>query len=180
LPKPFTEEGEEEDPRAELIRQLYEYKRYKEATEEMALMEDERRKLFFRQNFLHDEMENIVEKNDALKNVTLFHLIAAFKHAIENTPKQTFHTIERFNVTIDEQIDFIQQFLSEKKQRTFSELISSMREKLRIIVTILAMLEMAKNGIIVLRCTEHERDLWISQNIEPSFTGIISEQFSLN
>jgi segregation and condensation protein A len=180
LPKPLADEGEEEDPRAELIRQLFEYKRFKEAAEEMSLLEEERRQRFFRQNFFHDKTEKIVEEDDALNNVTLFHLIAAFKRAIENVPKQTFHTIERFNVTVDEQIDFIQRVLSEKKQHTFSELVCSMQEKLRIIVTVLAILEMAKNGIIFLHRAENELDFLISQNIEPSFSGIIPEQFSLN
>ena len=104
--------GEIEDPRTELVRQLLQYKRFKEAAEEMSDLEDARRKLFFRADFSADECEKIVEVDDGLKNVTLFHLIAAFKYAMEHIPKQNFHTVERLNVTIDEQVEYIQHFFS--------------------------------------------------------------------
>jgi segregation and condensation protein A len=166
LPREETD-GEAEDPRTELVRQLLQYKRFKEAAEEMSDLEDARRKLFFRTNFSADEFEKIVEVDDGLKNVTLFHLIAAFKYAMEHIPKQTYHTVERLNVTIDEQVEYIQHYFSSRRTGTFLELIAPMKEKIRIVVTVLALLEMVKLQQIIFRMAEHTHDILIESHDMP-------------
>jgi len=179
LPREIIE-GEEEDPRADLVRQLFEYKRYKEEAEEFSLFEDERRKLFFRSNFSADEYEKIIDVEDGLKNVTLFHLIAAFKHVMEQMPKINVHTVERFNVSIDEQIDYIYSFFSTKRERTFFELVSQMQEKLRIIVTVLALLELAKNRQIKFQQIESSNDILIVKQDIYIPQQLIPEELPLN
>lgn len=138
-------DGEIEDPRTNLVKQLLEYKRYKEASEDLSFLEDERRKIFLRGNFSQDKYEHIVEVDDGLKNVTLFHLITALKNVLDKVPKKNIHTIERLNVSIDEQMSYVKNYFKEKKIGSFLELISTMKEKIRIVVTVLALLELVKS-----------------------------------
>ncbi len=100
LSKPGEEE-EVEDPRAELVRRLLEYKRYKELAFSFSQMEAEQSNYFYREYFKDDAKDLGTGEDGALKDVSVFHLIAAFKHAIEHMPKKTYHDIERINVTIE-------------------------------------------------------------------------------
>jgi len=152
-PEPGKEE--EEDPRANLVKRLVEYKRFKELTGSMAEMESERRKIFLRGSFEHD-VKIIPEQDDGdlLRDVTLFDLIASFKFAIERMPKKFVHEIIKLHVSIDEQIEFITKFFSKRSESTFAELTGEMEEKIRIVVTFLALLEMIRSKTIVAK--QHE------------------------
>lgn len=161
LPREPGEE-EEEDPRAELVKRLLEYKRYKEASTMLEQLETEQNKLFYRQAFHSDPIRlGQEEQRESLKDLSMFNLIAAFKRVLDNVPKRVYHDIELLNVTVDEQMSYIAEMLRLKNEFTFFELISHMSEKIRIIVTIIAMLEMVKDKIIGLRPAEHEDDFTI-------------------
>ncbi|MCX6138985.1 MAG: segregation/condensation protein A [Ignavibacteriales bacterium] len=152
LPKPDVEGGEEPDPRAELVRRLLEYKRYKEMAEEMERMQLAQRKVFFRSNFDHDEkiIEEVGDEN-LLRNVTLFDLIAAFKFAVDRMPRKHFHEINKLNVSLDDQIKYILGFFSDNVEATFHMLVEQMTEKIRIVVTFIALLELIKQKAIGVR-----------------------------
>ncbi|MCF8260419.1 MAG: segregation/condensation protein A [Melioribacteraceae bacterium] len=158
LPKEKDHKGEEIDPRDELVQALLEYKRYKEMAEELSINESESRKLFFRGNFENDEKENPPEIETLLRDVTLYDLIKAFKKAMMEMPKEAVHQVKRVNVTIDEQIDFLQRKITENKQLAFKDLVFGMKEKIRIIVTFIALLEMVKMGRIGLHETQQFND----------------------
>jgi segregation and condensation protein A len=158
LPKAPGEE-EEEDPRAELVRRLLEYKRYKEASAMLGRLEDESVKLFYRQDFQADARKVALEdQEESLKHVTMFNLISAFKRVLDSVPKKIYHDIELLNVSIDEQMSYIADVFRFREQATFFELVSHMTEKIRIIVTVIAILEMAKNKLVGIRPTEYEDD----------------------
>ena len=158
LPKAPGEE-EEEDPRADLVRRLLEYKRYKEASTVLSSLEDESNKLFYRQGFHSDSKTVSLEDQEvSLKNVTMFNLISSFKRVLDSVPKKIYHDIELMNVSIDEQMSYIADVFRIREEITFFELVSHMSEKIRIIVTIIAMLEMVKNKIIAIRPAEHDDD----------------------
>jgi segregation and condensation protein A len=158
LPKAPGEE-EEEDPRADLVRRLLEYKRFKEASTVLSSLEDESSKLFYRQGFHSDSRTVSLEDQEvSLKNITMFNLISAFKKVLDSVPKKIYHDIELMNVSIDEQMSYIADVFRTKEEITFFELVSHMSEKIRIIVTIIAMLEMVKNKIIAIRPAEHDDD----------------------
>jgi len=160
LSKPGGEE-EEEDPRAELVRRLLEYKRYKELALSFSQMEAEQSKYFYREYFKADEKESVPEENGIFKDVTIFHLIAAFKHAIENMPKKVYHDIERINVAIEDQIEYILKFFGRRKRYTFMELVQNMTEKIRVVVTFIALLELIKNQVITVKQADVYHDIWI-------------------
>lgn len=161
LPKAPGEE-EEEDPRAELVRRLLEYKRYKEASAVLQRLEEEQLKLHYRQGFHSDPKKVTLEdQEESLKNITMFNLISAFKRVLDSAPKKIYHDIELLNVTIDEQMSYIADLMRLREEVGFFEMVSHMTEKVRIIVTVIAMLEMVKNRLIALRPATHEDDFII-------------------
>ncbi len=160
LPKAPGEE-EEEDPRSELVRRLLEYKRFKEASAVLSSLEDESVKLYYRQDFHSDPKKVALEDQESLKHVTMFNLIASFKKVLDSVPQKIYHDVELLTVSIDEQMSFIADTFRLRDEITFFELVSHMSEKIRIIVTIVAMLEMVKNRIIALRPADYDDDFVI-------------------
>lgn len=148
LPREIDEKGEEIDPRAELVQALLEYKQYKEMAEEFSLLESEQRKLNFRGNFSADEKEAPPEYDILLKNITVYDLAKAFKHVIEGLKNVPVHTVVKLNVSIDQQIQFILDKLGECAELHFLSLVEGMNDKIRIVVTFVALLEMTKMGTI--------------------------------
>jgi segregation and condensation protein A len=153
---------DEEDPRAELVRRLIEYKRFKEMSQEMAAIEEEQRKIHYRSLFQADTKIQIEEDSgDILKDVSLFNLIAAFKTAMDHMPKKVIHEVNLLNVSVDEQMSFVMDFLRLHGQTTLRRLVGHMTEKLRIIVTVIALLELTKNKVLSLSPVEGETDIAI-------------------
>jgi segregation and condensation protein A len=161
LPREVDEKGEEIDPRAELIQALLEYKRYKEMSEELSFFESNQRKVNFRGNFSADEKEAPPEFEVLLKNVTLFDIAKAFKKAIENIKPEVFHEIKKINITIDEQISFIMNQLGNVNELSFLALVADMNEKIRIVITFVALLELTKMGLIGIKESQNFNDFLI-------------------
>jgi segregation and condensation protein A len=151
LPREVDEKGEEIDPRAELVQALLEYKQYKEMAEEFSLLESEQRKLNFRGNFSGDEKEAPPEYDVLLKNITIYDLAKAFKSVIEQLKDVPVHNVVKSNVTIDQQIQFILDKLEDFGELHFLSLVEDMKDKIRIVVTFVALLEMTKMGTIGLK-----------------------------
>jgi len=159
LPREVDEKGEEIDPRAELVKALLEYKRYKEMSEELAYFESNQRKRKFRGNFDADVKEHPGELNVLLKNVTVFDIAKAFKFAIDRISKEApVHEIRKIVVTIDEQMEFILTSLESAGQVHFLKLIEDLTEKIKIVVTFIALLELIKAGKIKIKTTTNFND----------------------
>lgn len=169
LPREEREDGtEEEDPRADLVRRLLEYRRFKEMAEELQVMGEEQRKVYFRQYFKQDDKTSNVgqEEENLLKNVTIFHLMNAFRRAMERAPKiKRSHDVEMIPVTVEEQSEIILSSLSLRGELNFSELFTeylsavdvddlSTAVRVRIAVTFLAILDLVRNRLVALR--QHE------------------------
>ena len=153
---------EEEDPRAELVRRLIEYKRFKEMSQQMASLEAEQRKVYFRKFFAADtRVQPEEDEKEILKDVSLFNLISAFKTAMDHMPKKVVHEVNLLNVSVDEQMSFILDFLRVNGATTLLALVYHMTEKVRIIVTIIAVLELTKNKILTLERVEGKDDIGI-------------------
>jgi segregation and condensation protein A len=149
-PEPGAEE--EADPRANLVQRLVDYKRFKEMALRMKEQEEERMRAFERGYRAADE--HVVEEEtagDLVRDVTLFDLIASFKFAMDRMPKRFVHEIARLNVTIDEQIAYIEEFFSRRSEATFYDLIKDMTERIRIIVTFIALLEVIRARKLIVR-----------------------------
>ncbi|HED06847.1 MAG TPA: segregation/condensation protein A [Ignavibacteria bacterium] len=171
LPREIDEKGEEIDPRSDLVQALLEYKKYKEVSEELSYMESKQRKLNFRGNFQEDIKVTPPEYDTLLKNITVFDLAKAFKSAIENIKPEFFHEVKKINITIDEQIKFILDNLLKDAEVNFLRLVADMHEKIRIVITFIALLELTKAGEIGLRISNNFNDFIIyktsnGQNIQ--------------
>ena len=161
LPREVDEKGEEIDPRAELIQALLEYKRYKEMSEELSFFESNQRKINYRGNFSADEKEAPPEYEVLLKNVTLFDIAKAFKKAIENVKPEVFHEIKKINITVDEQISYIMDQLESVNELSFLILVEKMNDKIRIVITFVALLELTKMGMIGIKESPNFNDFLI-------------------
>jgi segregation and condensation protein A len=152
LPRPEGEGEEELDPRAELVRRLLDYKRYKEMAGELQTMSVEQGKISYRKNFSYDPKttEDPNEEN-LLRDVTLFDLIAAFKYVVDRMPRKHVHEINKLNVTLEDQIEYILNYFKSKSESTFLQMVESMAEKIRVVVTFIALLELIKQKQIGVR-----------------------------
>ena len=163
---PEPGEEEEMDPRANLVKRLVEYKRFKEAALEMSVQEDEQRKTYYRGYYEADPRITMEEEEDAsLRDVSLFDLISSFKFAIERMPKKFIHEIVRLNVTIDEQIEYVLDYFSRRSEATFYELVKDMEEKIRVVVTFIALLELIRSQRIVVRQAEPFGEVSIMRSV---------------
>lgn len=151
LPKEVDEKGDEIDPRMDLVNALLEYKRYKEMSDELSLFESQQRRVKFRGYYSADEKQDPHELDTLLKNISVFDLIKAFQKAIEEKPEEPVHQVERFNVTLEEQLDHILNQTDFGKELSFIDLVKGMSEKLRIVVTFVALLELIKMGKVGLK-----------------------------
>ncbi len=144
LPREVNEKGEEIDPREDLVKALLEYKRYKEMSEEFIFLEQNQRKLFFRNNFSADEVETPPEFDTLLKNITIYDLIKSFKKAIEQKQEEIVHEIKKISVTIEMQASFVLSELNSKPKLSFLEIAKKIDTKITLIVTVIAILELIK------------------------------------
>ena len=158
LPREVDEKGEEIDPRQDLIDALLEYKKYKEMAEEFSFFESNQRKINFRGNYSLDEKEIPPDYETLLRNVSIFDLAKAFKRAIESVKETPVHEIQKVNVSIDEQINFILESLEKSSELHFLSLVNSIREKIRIVITFVALLELVKMGQLGIRESDNFND----------------------
>lgn len=154
LPREVDEKGEEIDPRADLVARLLEYRKYKEMAEEISYFESAQRKLSTRGYLELDEKEAPPELSTLLKNVTVFDLAKAFRKAMEARKPEFVHEIKLPPVTIDQQISYVVDKLKANRKASFLEIITGIKEKIRIVVTFIAILEMVRRHEIGIRETE--------------------------
>ena len=158
--------AEEQDPRMNLVLRLVEYRRFKEVAEAMKVKETEQMRVHVRG--FHDADERIMQEEsmgDSVRDVTFFDLIASFKFAMDRIPKKLVHEIIRLNVTIDEQIAYILDFFSRRSEATFYELVKDMVEKIRIVVTFIALLEVIRSKKVIVRQAVPFGEVSIVRNI---------------
>lgn len=163
---PEPGQDEEEDPRANLVQRLIEYKRFKEKSEEMRVREEEQLKMFERRYRSSDEYVRVeATTEDVVRDVSFFDLVSSFRFAMERMPKKVVHEITRLNVTIDEQIEYIVDFFSRRSEATFYDLVKDMTEKIRIVVTFIALLEVIRSRKVIVRQPQPFGELSIVRNI---------------
>jgi len=136
------EKEEEEDPRAELVRRLLEYQRFKEAAQELQKGSLLDREVFARQFFEEQFLEGAEEA--PLGEVSLFDLLEAVKKVLQGIPPDEFQEISLEHLKIKDKIFQIMERLSEVENLTFSELFLSAASRKELILTFLALLELLR------------------------------------
>ena len=146
LPSPATDDDEEADPRADLVRQLLEYQRYREAAASLA-----ERPLLRRDVFVREPSADGVPPDPNAKlpvRVTLWELMEAFRAVLKRAQPDPVHQVEAEPVSLRERISSLLQTLGVARRLTFDSLFGDAPTRGFVIVTFLAVLELAKLGAI--------------------------------
>ncbi|NIR51414.1 segregation/condensation protein A [candidate division KSB1 bacterium] len=162
LPRPELEDEEAEDPREELVQRLLEYQSYKEVAGELAGLEDSRRDFYPLNNFAF-ELDEQLEEEVIGKEVGLYDLMSVFIEVLRKVPPVTQHTVERIPVTTEQQSEFILDYLEKKERALFTELMTQFNERIILIVTFVALLELAKNNRLQISQNSPFSEIWISR-----------------
>lgn len=162
----LDEEGNEIDPREELIQRLLEYKAYKEATETLREKEESRSLSFPRGN-VRVELQSLAEEALAdaeLENLSLYNLLKAFKRVMqrfEEAHANPVHTIIQYGYTVEEEQTRIIDQLVFRQRLDFNDVFDVCESKIHAIVTFLALLEMVNNQLIRILAGEGVNNFWV-------------------
>ncbi len=159
LPRDESESDEidESDPRYELIQSLLEYKRYKEMGEEFRNFETDASKSYPRGNFKPDEVTK-PHNGEVLKDVTLIHLIAAIQDILMRKPgEEPVHNVEKFEISTEDAGKNLLYSLRKHGKSSFRDLCKSIRNRLEVVVTFLAVLELVKESQLELFISDDNR-----------------------
>lgn len=162
LPREESEEEElsEEDPRYELVQTLLEYKRYKEMGDDMVRIDFKARERYSRGYTEPDivEEDNEPDSDDSLKEITMLDLMAAFKNAMLQKQEEVVHNVEQFETSVEIQSNYVLDTLRSQGRTSFVGLCETLKSRIMIVVTFLAILELVKEQDVVLYIGEDSRD----------------------
>lgn len=161
LPKDEQEEGEEEelDPKAELVRRLLEYQRYKEAGQVIGARALLGREVFARS--CPDLDLSAAQNDEGPLELDLFDLVDAFRALLARIPAESFHDVAPDDTfSIADCINEILSLLQERDTLQFDELLQEELTRERIIVTFLALLELCRLKLIRIFQNERHGRIW--------------------
>jgi segregation and condensation protein A len=139
--QPPEEDAEEDDPRWDLIRQLIEYKKFKEAGEHLHVRELEQERIFTRDGGATGDLAEPIR----LAEVNIFQLINAFQNVIKRIEaREDLQEIFAERFTVSEKIETILQRIANGASVRFSELFTDVASRVEIVVTFLALLELIR------------------------------------
>ena len=179
LPKEVNEEGEEEDPRQELVEQLLQYKMYKYIAYELKDRELDSDMILYKGPTIPEEVKEYVEPVDLdklLGDLTLQKLGAIFQEVMKRQTdkidpvRSKFGKIEKEEVTLTDKFTYIHGYMKDHQKFSFRQLLEKQHTKMHIVVTFLAILEMMKLGEIHVEQEETCGDIMIET------TGILTER----
>lgn len=169
LPRPeLNEKGEEIDPREELVRNLLEYKKYKSVVEELAQLEGDRLSKEKRGNLAREliELSKAEDVEAEMQHVDLYKLLKVFQKCMAkmaNRTEDTKHTVIQYPYTIEQQKDFVLEKISFKKQVPFTEFIHYKQDKIFVIYTFLAILELLQLSQVTIIIGEGYNNFWVEK-----------------
>jgi len=151
-------EEEEEDPRWDLVRQLVEYKKFKDAALHLQALEARQEDVFAREG---DGVQLGAEPGVALRDVSIFDLITAFNEALSRVKKDELREIFAERFTVAEKIDLLVNRLKTEERISFNELLSVMTSRYEMVCTFLAVLELIRTRQIQARQAERFGEILI-------------------
>ena len=175
LPKEVNEDGEEEDPRQELVEQLLEYKMYKYMSYELKDRELESERVMYKTPTIPQEVmeyEQPVNLDELLEDLTLQKLNHIFKDVMKRQAdkidpvRSKLGKIEKEEVTVSDKLVFVTDYAREHKKFSFRTLLTKQSSKTQIVVTFLALLQLMKEGVLYIEPQEQPfDDIRITSNI---------------
>lgn len=174
LPKEVNEDGEEEDPRAELVQKLLEYKMYKYMSYELKDRQVDAGKTLFKGKTLPKEIADYkppVNMKELLGEADLNRLQELFKTVMRRQEdkidpvRSTFGKIEKDEIDMEKKTFYIEEYIQSHKTFSFRKLLEKQHSKMEIIVTFLVVLEMMKMGKITLKQENTFDDIMITSKV---------------
>jgi segregation and condensation protein A len=165
--KPVDEQGNEIDPREELVSRLLEYKRYKSVLDEMRSLEEDRSTREGRGNVTKELKEIAVKAlvDNELEDLTLFRLLRVFERVMrqfDEEQKRPIHKIYTYQYTVETQRDFILSRIEKDKKSDFRQVFSDLENRLHAIITFLALLEMLNRQELYIIQGEGVNNFWLT------------------
>ena len=174
LPKEVTEDGEEEDPRQELVEQLLQYKMYKYMSYELRDRELDGGRTMYKDPTIPEEVMDYVEPVDLdelLGDLTLATLNRVFQDVIRRQEdkidpvRSKFGKLEKEEVTVEEKLETVTDYAREHNHFSFRTLLGSQKSKMQTVVTFLAVLQLIKEGILIVQQEHAFDDIMITANL---------------
>lgn len=166
--KQLDDEGNEIDPRRELVDRLLEYKRYKSVVEELRRLEEVRAFMNPR-GYATSEIRKLAEQALAeaeLESISLYKLLRVFERLVsrfeEEQKTKRVHTVYNYNYTIQEQREYLMGQLKRGEKRDFEQLFSMLESRIHAVVTFLALLELLNAQEVVLLQGEGTNNFWLT------------------
>jgi segregation and condensation protein A len=173
LPRPdLDDEGNEIDPREELIKHLLEYKKYKSIINELSEMESDQLLRDKRGN-ITKELRKLAEKDNVeaeLQSIDLYKLLKVFEKVMDRyviEKNKPIHTVVQYSFTISGQKKNLLKKLNQKKTVSFEDIIKEDPVKIVVIFNFLAILELLNQRMINLKLGLGFNNFWIEQ-VEPA------------
>ena len=171
LPVEVDEDGEEIDPREELVQKLLEYKMYKYMSYELKDRMQDAAKAMYKEPTIPVEVEGYIEPVDLEKlmaDLTLKKLNDIFQSIMKRQNdkvdpiRSKFGKIEKEEVSLEEKLDFVENYAKEHGTFSFKKMLEGQKSKMQIVVTFLAILELMKMGKIVIKQEDTFADIIIT------------------
>jgi segregation and condensation protein A len=161
-----TEEGVEIDPREELVNRLIEYKKYKEVTEELRRLEDDRQSIAKRGNLESEskEIASLFETEYEMQSLTMFRLMKAFQNVLDRVEKEknkAVHTIVQPPYTIEGEKMLLKDLVRIKSRIAFEQVFEGVENRLHAIFIFLSMLELIQEQHLQITVGEGYNNFWV-------------------
>jgi segregation and condensation protein A len=155
-----VEEDDEDDPRWDLVRQLVEYKKFKDAAGFLGHLEVVQENVFSREG---EHVELGARPEIGMSDVSIFDLISALNQALDRAPKEELNEIFAEQFTVSEKVDYLLETTKNGKPLTLGRLFRGMRSRQEIVCTFLAVLELMKLNRLAARQDNHFGEIVIEQ-----------------
>ncbi|MCU0321639.1 MAG: segregation/condensation protein A [Chitinophagaceae bacterium] len=167
--KEIDAQGNEIDPRQELVDKILEYKRFKEASAKMAEMEAVRMLMVKRGNLQKELMEIGEEAGEGteIQTITMFKLMKAFEKVMQRVhdrQNKPVHTVVRYNYTMEGSREFMLGFVQREKNVSFEKVFDQCQDKIHAIFLFLSMLELSQQRFMKLLVGEGRNNFIIEWN----------------
>lgn len=186
LPPEVTEEGEELDPREELVQKLLEYKMYKYMSYELRDRQEDAAFHFYKEPSIPEEVKAYREPVDLdrlLDGVTLAKLHTLFRDVIRRQEnridpvRSTFGNLKKEEIDLSATMLFVERYITEKKVCTFREILCLKDGKMYKIVTFLTLLELMKEGKVEVDQPETFADIRITSTGKQGESAQLSQDY---
>jgi len=167
--KAIDDQGNEIDPRQELINKLLEYKRFKEASVKMAELE-ETRMLMFKRGNLYKELSQIGEEageGTEIQAVTLFKLMKAFEKVVQrlhDKNNKPVHTVVQYNYTMEESREYMITTCKASKNASFEKIFDICNDKIHALFLFLSLLELSQQKYLIIVTGEGRNNFIVEFN----------------